>query len=105
MLRAKQNLFTDLSGGEWSVKYSGNLPQHHTMRDFTVAEKEEPDNAHLKGVRSYFYHANHRRGLPELMVESDKHPYDDWAWVPKRKMNEFFTREYHETFIDCTTTR
>ena len=105
MLRAKQNLFEDLSGNDWRVKYSGNLPQHHTLRDFTVAEKESDDNAHLLGVRTYFFHANHWRGLPKLTVESDDHPYDDFAWVPKRKLNEFFTREYHEIFIDGTTTR
>ena len=105
MLRAKQNLFQTLSGDKWLVKYSGNLPQLHTLRDFTVAEKEDRKNGHLKGVRTYFYHAHHYRGLPELIMDSDDHPYDDFAWVPKRKMNEFLTKEYFEVFINACTTR
>ena len=78
------------------------------MRDFTVAEKENKEIAHLKGVRSYFYHAHHWRGLPELVVRDEmkeKLPYDDFAWVPKRKLNEFFTREYFDVFIHACTTR
>lgn len=105
LMRAKQNLFTDLSDGQWKVKYSGNLPVVHTLRDFTVAEKEVEINSHLKGVRTYFFHANHWRGLPNIDLDNENHAYDDFAWVPKRKMNEFFTKDYHEVFINATTTR
>ena len=98
----------DMTGGTWRVKYSGNIPQVHTLRDFTVAEKENKEIAHLKGVRTYFFHAHHWRGLPELMIREEmreKLPYDDYAWVPKRKMNEFLTREYFDVFIHACTTR
>jgi len=105
LLRAKQNLFVDLSNNDWKIKFSGNLPQIHTLRDFTIAEREDSRNSHLKGVRSYFFHANHWRGLPNLAVDNNKTPYDDFAWVPKRKMNEWFTREYYEIFVKGCTTR
>ena len=62
-------------------------------------------NQGLKGVRTYFFHANHLRGLPDISYDSDHHAYDDFAWVPKRKMNEFFTKDYHSIFIKATTTR
>ena len=58
-----------MSDNEWLVKYSGNIPQVHTVRDFTVAEKEDPMHEHLKGVRTYFYHAHHTRGLPCLKID------------------------------------
>lgn len=63
---------------------------------------------YLKGVRTYFFHANHWRGLPSLTIREemiDKLHYDDFAWVPKRKMNEFFNREYYEIFANACTTR
>ena len=107
-LRGKQNLFVDISGGSWRVKYSGSLPQVHTMRDLTVAEREVKEYQHLKGVRTYFFHAHHWRGLTELAIREemvDKLHYDDFAWVPKRKMNEFFTRDYHDIFANACTTR
>ena len=108
LMRAKQNLFTDISGGSWRVKYYGNLPQVHTMRNFTVAESEDKEIAHLKGVRTYFFTAHHWRGLPELVIREemkDKLHYDDFAWIPKRKMNEFFTRDYYEIFANACLTR
>lgn len=100
-LRAKQKLFEDLSGGSWNIKFAGNLPQVHTLREFTVAEKENGMNTSFKGVRTYFFHANHWRGLPELFTENKDLPYDDYAWVPKRKMNEFMTKEYFDVFINA----
>ena len=104
-LRGKQNLFKNICDGNWKIKYAGNLPQVHTLRDFTVAEREDTMNTHLKGVRTYFYHAHHWRGLTELDLTNEKMPYDDFAWVPKRKLNEFLTRDYHDIFADACTTR
>lgn len=95
----------DVSSGAWAIKYAGNLPQVHTLRDFTVAEKELDMNRHLKGVRTYFFHANHRRGLGELVVDPEKTDYDDYAWIPKRKMNEWFTKDYYEIFVHGCSTR
>ena len=105
LIRAKHNLFLGLSDGEWNIKFSGNLPQVHTLREFTVAEQEETINKAFKGVRTYYFHANHWRGLPMLAIENGKTDYDDFAWVPKRKMNEFLTRDYFEIFINACTTR
>jgi len=75
----------------------------HTLRDFTLAEQEDERNQMLKGVRTYFFYANHWRGLPEIVKD---HPeYDDFAWVPKRKLNEFMTKDYHDIFAPVTLTR
>ena len=52
------------------------------------------------GVRTYWFGAHHWRGLPEMLVGAEHQLYDDFAWVPKRLLNEYFTREYHEVFID-----
>ena len=81
------------------------MPQAHTIREFTEAEKEDGRNRHLNGVRSYFFHANHNRGMTDILPPSELMPYDDYAWVPKRKMNEFFTRDYYDIFAHACTTR
>lgn len=77
----------------------------HTLREFTGAEQEDDRNKAFKGVRTYFYHANHWRGLPEISMDTLKNDYDDFAWVPKRKMNEFLNRDYYDIFISACMTR
>ena len=57
----------------------------------------------MKGVRTYFFGAHHWRGLPEMEFEGSDHM--DHAWVPKRKLNEFFTEQYHSVFIHGLKTR
>lgn len=103
-LRAKHSLFTELSDDKWKIKFDGNLPQVHTVRDFTVAEKEDSKNECMKGVRTYFFNANHWRGLPEINMGEDSH-YDDYVWIPKRKMNEYLTRDYFNIFANSMSTR
>ena len=105
LVRAKHQLFLNLADGAWNVKYSGNLPQVHTIREFTEAEKEDDRNKAFKGVRTYFFHANHWRGLPEIATDNGKNDYDDFAWVPKRKLNEFLTRDYFDIFAPACLTR
>mmetsp|Transcript_17895 Transcript_17895/g.17108 ORF Transcript_17895/g.17108 Transcript_17895/m.17108 type:complete len:164 (+) Transcript_17895:390-881(+) len=53
--RAKQNLFYSLAAGEWRIKYFGMAPGVHTIRDLTLAEKEDNKNVDMKGVRTYFF--------------------------------------------------
>jgi hypothetical protein len=65
-MRAKQNLFVLYSDNKWKVKYFGQLPLIHTVRDLTIAEQEQQANMGLKGVRTYFFGAHHWRGLPEF---------------------------------------
>ena len=103
-LRAKQDLFVKFSDSKWKIKYQGTLPQIHTLRELTIAEKENSHNMDLKGVRTYYFFANHWRGLPEITFPEDI-PYIDFAWIPKRQLNEYFTEEYHEVFIDGLRTR
>lgn len=109
-MRAKQNLFLKYAeSNHWKIKYFNNLPLVHTLRDFTIAEQEEEayfiNNLSLKGVRTYFYNAHHLRGLPEFNFDFEGCQHDDFAWVPKRLLNEYFTREYYEIFIDAMLTR
>ena len=82
----------------------------HTLREFTPHETEtDKANIGLKGVRTYWFGAHHWRGLPEMLLNAENSDnmtdYSDWAWVPKRQLNEYFTREYHSVFIDVCTTR
>lgn len=105
-LRAKQNLFVAYSENKWKVKYFGQLPLIHTIRDLTIAEQENKTNDGLKGVRTYFFGAHHWRGLPEFS-EALPHTtsHEDWAWIPKRQLNEYLTKEYYEVFINAFKTR
>ena len=103
-LRVKQNLFVNLTGNKWKIKYNGTMPQVHSLRRLTIAEQEDPRNEGLKGVRTYYFFAHHLRGLPEMSINEEM-PYNDFAWVPKRQMNEFFTKEYYEVFIHALRTR
>lgn len=102
-MRAKQNLFNTISDGNWKIKYFGQAPIAATIREMSGAEREDKLNRGMKGVRTYYYQAHHWRGLPDLSV--DAHDYDDFAWIPKRLMNEYFARDYYEIFIKACTTR
>lgn len=113
-LRAKQNLFNSIAfdesqtGTSWKVKYFGQSPIVATIRELTEAEKQEKLNQQLKGVRTYFFQAHHWRGLPSISP-GDKdvalHDYDDFVWIPKRKLNEYFSKDYYNVFIKATLTR
>jgi len=106
--KAKLNLFNQLSGGQWKIKFFGQGPLLHTVREFTEVEQFDKLNNDLKGVRSYFFGAHHWRGLPEMLMKNESEnttDYNDWAWVPKREMNEYFTKEYYDVFIDICKTR
>lgn len=104
--RSKQDLFSSLSGDKWRVRFSGLMPQQHSIRRFSEAEMEDPKNQGLKGVRTYFFYAHHYRGLTAWADDlGDKHDLIDHAWIPKRQMNEYLTKEYHEVFINGMVTR
>ncbi len=102
-IRGKQNLFNDISDGLWKIKYFGNSPIVATLREFTEAEKQDPLNSSLKGVRTFFFTAHHWRGLTQMNY--DKNEYDDFSWVPKRQLNEYFSRDYFDVFAKACSTR
>lgn len=83
----------------------------HTLRDFTPIEREDKANESLKGVRTYWFGAHHWRGVPDMtsiISEDNQNNTSDWidyAWVPKRQLNEFFSKDYHDVFINITKTR
>ena len=104
MFNAKLDLFNDLTGNQWKVKFFGSAPLLHTLREFTPDELEtDKANVGLKGVRTFWYGAHHWRGLPDLQLDTTD--YEDYMWVPKRQLNEYFSREYHSVFIDIMKTR
>lgn len=99
-------MFEALTGNTWRIKFFGSAPMMHTVREFTDAEREDQLNADLKGVRTFFFGAHHWRGVPELLASPDgATDYCDWAWVPKRQFNEFFTKEYYDVFVNVCKTR
>lgn len=104
-LKAKQNLFTSLTQNEWKVRYSGMTPVVSTIREFTQDEKQDSLNLGLNGVRTYFFQANHYRGLPTMFMGEGHNEFEDYAWVPKRLLNEYFDKDYYEIFINATLTR
>lgn len=69
----------------------------------TLSEKQDKANEGLKGVRTYFFQANHQRGLPEMNF--DETEYEDHVWIPKRQLNEYFDRDYYDIFAKACLTR
>jgi hypothetical protein len=62
----------------------------------------------LKGVRTFFFQAHHWRGLPTLSpgtTEDATHDYDNFVWIPKRQLNEYFSKDYFEIFAKACLTR
>jgi hypothetical protein len=57
----------------------------------------------MKGVRTFFFQAHHWRGLPVMNYENND--YEDFAWVPKRQLNEYFSRDYFDIFAKGCLTR
>jgi len=93
---AKLNLFTRLSDGKWRIKFFTSKPNVHTLREFTPLEKEDSRNYGLKGVRTFWFGAHHWRGLPSFVFEDKKDDtteFMNYAWVPKRQLNEYFTKD------------
>lgn len=101
--KTKMNFFMNLTDNEWRIKFMGSSPMLHTIREFTPEEQEDELNYGLKGVRTYFFSAHHWRGYPMMNLEESD--YDDWAWVPKRQLNEYLLKDYYEIFIDIMSTR
>lgn len=54
-------------------------------------------------MRTYFFGANHVRGLADFDWENSD--YEDFQWVPKRLMNEYLDKDYYDIFIHALTTR
>ncbi len=105
-MRAKQTLFDLYTDNLFKIKYQFNSPLHHTIRNLTEAEKENPQNNGMQGVRTYFFGAHHYRGFPTMSPQmADRTNHDDFAWIPKRQLNEYFTREYYTAFIHALRTR
>jgi len=38
-------------------------------------------------------------------MNDDANEFEDYAWVPKRQLNEYFEKDYYEIFIKACLTR
>jgi hypothetical protein len=38
-------------------------------------------------------------------TENNTTDYNDWAWIPKRQLNKYFTKENYEVFTNILRTR
>jgi hypothetical protein len=114
--RAKMSIFESLTQNKWRIKFFGSSPILHTLREFSDVEVEDRLNNGLKGVRTYWFGAHHWRGIPEINLNEeaateaaisgvDTSMYSDWAWVPKRELPQYFTRDYHDVFKTVIKTR
>jgi hypothetical protein len=111
--KSKVKLIDQLTDNKWKLKFFGSSPVLHTLREFSITEKEQDKRNHgLKGVRTFWFGAHHLRGLPSVLIDqtdgsegSQDSLYCDWAWVPKRKFNEYFQRDYHDIFTQVCRTR
>lgn len=101
---AKDKLIDELILDSQNVKvmYDGAQPAIHTIRPLSEVEKQHDFDKTLKGVRTYYFKANHWRGLPEFKLDGR---YDDYAWVPKIKFHEYMARDYFEVFADIAQNR
>ncbi len=66
--KTKLKLFNDLSDNKWRITFFGSAPMLHTLREFTPVEEQDRGNEFLKGVRTYWFGAHHRRGLPGMTI-------------------------------------
>ena len=109
-------MFSELTGNKWKIKFFGSSPIMHTLREFTPNEKDDKMNIGLKGVRTFWFGAHHWRGVPEMLINEIEDgaetpssmlvtEYSDWSWVPKRQLNQYFTREYYDVFVKVCKTR
>jgi hypothetical protein len=67
-------------------------------------------------VRTFWFGAHHWRGVPDMLIDGSQDgaetpsnmlvtEYSDWAWIPKRQLNQYFTREYYDVFVKVCRTR
>jgi hypothetical protein len=101
VITAKDTLVERITKGMWKVAYFAPNPIMVTLRDFLPDELTQPYSHFLKGVRTFYFGALHKTGLPEVNREM----YNDFAWVPKRQLNKYFMRDYFEEFkgVLCDT--
>jgi len=66
--KAKLKLFNTLTDNQWRITFFGSSPILHTLREFTPVEEKDRLNEDLKGVRTYWFGAHHRRGLPKMTI-------------------------------------
>jgi hypothetical protein len=67
-------------------------------RDLHDYEKADPKNKDFRGVRTYYYHAFHFRGRPEV-VQNAQHCYEDFVFSTKREVNKVVAKPYFNTII------
>jgi hypothetical protein len=95
---AKDNAFSLLSEGKWRIYYPVPLPVLLTKRELTQEEKQDSVNRKAVGIKTYYFPATHLRGRIHLNPEF----YEDYSWVPRLELNQFFDREDYNKFVHST---
>lgn len=95
-LEARKRTFMEIAKDKWIIRHEGKSPVVATLRPFTPYEREDRKNSILSGVRTFYFHAYHLRGLPEF--DFDTSDFNDYAWVTRADMNKFLTKEKFEIF-------
>lgn len=92
---ARTKFFGFLSNNNWKIYYYPTEPYVMTKRKMEEKELEDPRNAKLNGVKTFFFGASHLEGIIDI---NDK-MYSDYAWVTKYELNQYFSRENYFSFI------
>lgn len=99
---AKLKLFFNVTKEFWKIFFPPHHPAFAITRDFHEYEREDPKNKGLKGVRTYYFHAFHFRGIP-MVYPNLKHNYTDYSLVPKIQMNKWVGENYYRGIITNLT--
>jgi hypothetical protein len=94
----KYRLFLNLTRENFKIFFYDHHPGFMITRDFHDYEREDPKNKDLRGVRTYYYHAFHFRGRPEV-VPNAQHCYDDFILATKREANKVISKPYYSAVI------
>lgn len=95
---ARRAFFSTLSDNKWFVQHKENLPAISTLRPFTENEKKDEKNSYLHGVRTYYFHAYHLRGLTQFSFDGTD--WDDFVWASKADMNKYLCTRRFGIFND-----
>jgi hypothetical protein len=97
---SKVKLFFHVTKENFKIYYPDNHPLFVLTREFYEHEKEDPKNKGLRGVRTFYYQAQHFRGAP-MLTPNGKHPYDDFLLSSKFNMNNFLKKNYYDGVISA----
>ncbi len=94
----KFRLFLNLTKENFKIYFNDHHPSFMITRDFHEYEKADPKNKDFRGVRTYYYHAFHFRGTPQV-IPNNQHCYEDYVLSPKREVNKNLSKTYYNSVV------